>query len=174
MELGGLQFPDRSKISTGNRFSYEFSFCQKDLEDFVALSGDSNIIHLDQAAALESPIGSMAVPGMLTALIFSRVFGTLFPGHGTVYRSQSLKFLVPVRLEKKYEARFVVLSVELPPLPDPNKPLSDPAKPPKVPTPRATIATKVFDAETGDMCLEGVATVFHKDRLIPDSPLSGG
>jgi hypothetical protein len=168
MEPSIPQVPDRSGIAAGSMFSYEFSLCQKDLDDFIALSGDSNIIHRDQAAALHSPIGSMAVPGMLSALIFSRVLGTMFPGHGTVYRSQSLKFLAPMYLEKRYEARFVVLKIELPAPPDPNNLSTDHSKPAKVPIPRATITTNIFDMKTGNLCLEGVATVFHKERLIPD------
>lgn len=33
---------------------------------------------------------------MLTASVFSRVLGTLFPGPGTIYLGQTLRFLAPV------------------------------------------------------------------------------
>lgn len=138
--------PDIAKISAQDSFSYEFCFNPKDLEDFVALSGDSNDIHQDQTAALESPIGEMAIPGMLTAMIFSRVLGTMFPGHGTVYRFQSLEFVSPVVLGGKYIAHFRVLNVN-----------------PK--RHRARIDTTVEDTATGDICLEGIAVVINKRRL---------
>jgi acyl dehydratase len=159
MEPNASQLAYSLKISIGDMFTYGFSFCQKDLEDFIALSGDSNNIHLDRAAALKSPIGEMAVPGLLTALIFSRVLGTLFPGHGTVYRSQSLEFLRPVILGKRYEARFRVLKIEIPPT-DPNRP---PSTIPK--RPRATVETIVVDVETGIVCLKGEAVVLNEKRL---------
>jgi acyl dehydratase len=137
---------DSSKISANDSFSYEFSLNVKDLEDFIAVSGDSNDIHRDQSAATESPIGRLAVPGMLTAMIFSRVLGTMFPGHGTVYRSQSLEFLSPVVLGAKYLAHFRVLDVNSG-------------------RHRARIDTTVEDKATGEVCLEGIAVVFNKRRL---------
>ncbi|HEY0795962.1 MAG TPA: MaoC family dehydratase [Acidisarcina sp.] len=137
---------DTSQIVARDSFSYEFSFSRKDLEEFIILSGDSNDIHLDPQAALESPIGEMAIPGLLTAMIFSRVLGTIFPGHGTVYRSQSLEFLYPVVLGVRYVAHFRVLNVN-----------------PK--HHRARIDTTVEDPETGKICLEGVAVVINKRRL---------
>jgi acyl dehydratase len=137
---------DQPTIAAGESFSYEFSFGQKNVEDFVSLSGDSNVIHHDLAAAINSPIGAIAVPGLLTALIFSRVLGTMFPGHGTVYRSQSLEFLLPVVVGKKYIARFRVLSVN--------------AK-----RHSARVDTIIEDRATGEICLEGIAHVINRNRL---------
>jgi acyl dehydratase len=150
------------KISTGSVFVYQFSFSQKDVNDFVALSGDTNNIHLDREAALKSPIGEMTVHGMLTATIFSRVLGTMFPGNGTVYRSQSLEFLHPVIVGKKYEARFEVLKIEVPSSDHTHSATVRPRDP------RATIKTTVVDAETGAHCVEGKAVVLNKERLSTD------
>jgi acyl dehydratase len=133
-------------LSPGNSHSYEFSFSKQELEDWITLSGDTNVIHRDQVAAAESPIGEMAVPGIMTAMIFSRVLGTIFPGHGTVYKSQSLEFAAPVKLETKYTAHFRVLSV--------NRRHH-----------RARIDTTVEDLATGEICLEGIAVVINRRRL---------
>jgi len=137
---------EATKISAGESFSYEFSFSQKDVDAFVALSGDSNIIHNDVQAASVSPIGKLAVPGMLTATIFSRVLGTMFPGHGTVYRSQSLEFWRPVVLGERYVARFRVQEII-------------PARH------RAVIETVVAEQGTGQECLGGTAVVVNFQRL---------
>jgi acyl dehydratase len=135
-----------AKISKGDTFSYEFSFSRQDVDAFVSLSGDSNVIHRDEVAAAGSPIGKMAVPGLLTAMVFSRVLGTMFPGHGTVYRSQSLDFKRPVLLGKKYVAHFKVQEVV-------------PARH------RAVIETEVSEEATGRKCLSGIAVVIHLERL---------
>ncbi|HRH34370.1 MAG TPA: dehydrogenase, partial [Catalimonadaceae bacterium] len=47
--------------------------------------------------------------GMLGASVFSRVFGTIKPGPGTLYLNQSLEFLHPIRVEVPYKAVFTVL-----------------------------------------------------------------
>jgi acyl dehydratase len=148
-----------SYLQVGDTFTYGFSFGQKELDDFVALSGDSNNIHQEEAAALRSPIGKMAVPGMLTAMIFSRVLGTMFPGHGTVYRSQTLEFLRPVILGREYEARFEVVGIEIP---SKDAQASNSLVPRR---PRATIRTLVVDIVDGKVCLQGLAVVLNEERL---------
>jgi acyl dehydratase len=137
---------DARLISVGDKYSYEFSFSERELEAFINLSGDNNVIHKDESAARGSPIGMMAVPGLLTALIFSRVLGTMFPGHGTVYRSQSLEFVRPVVLNQTYVALFEVTEVIRA-------------------RHRAWISTVVCDKESRSKCLLGRALVINLSRI---------
>ena len=92
--------------------------------NFMWLTGDWNDIHYDIAAAEQSPIGCIAVPGILVESVFSKILGTQFPGHGTVYLSKSLEFRRPllansdylavVRIEKVFNSRHVLeLSTEI-------------------------------------------------------------
>lgn len=143
-------------IRIGNSFTYPFVFTRDDVEKFVSLSGDFNEIHQNAELARRSPIGIGAVPGMLTALIFSRVLGTLFPGHGTIYRSQSLEFLRPVVIERAYEARFLVLSVE-------SSLRSTDSRAAVAHYPRAHIETKVVDSYDGRVCVTGIALVLNQN-----------
>ncbi|MBI3582449.1 MAG: enoyl-CoA hydratase [Nitrospinae bacterium] len=79
----------------------------------MVVSGDWNKIHYDKTEAVASPIGFIAVPGMLAAgLKFSCILGTKFPGHGTVYRSQSLKFRKAVLPKKRYLALVKVEDID--------------------------------------------------------------
>jgi acyl dehydratase len=133
-------------LSVGDRFTYDFSFSTEDLNSFIALSGDSNIIHKNDEAARRSPIGKMAVPGLLTALIFSRVLGTMFPGHGTVYRSQTLEFIRPVLLDDPYVAKFEVKEA----IPERH---------------RAIIQTTIVEKANNKVCLDGVAKVINYQKL---------
>jgi len=49
---------------------------------------------------------------MLTASLFSTVMGTLLPGTGAIYRSQTIRFLLPVYVGDTVTAHFVVRSVD--------------------------------------------------------------
>ena len=51
------------------------------------------------------------VHGMLGASLLSKVFGTIFPGEGTIYLNQTLNFLKPMYVDEKYEAIFEVKEI---------------------------------------------------------------
>jgi UDP-4-amino-4,6-dideoxy-N-acetyl-beta-L-altrosamine N-acetyltransferase len=63
---------------------------------FADVSGDNNPVHLDDAAARAAGFEGVLTHGMLVAAGISRILGTVFPGAGTVYLSQSLEFLRPI------------------------------------------------------------------------------
>lgn len=92
-------------------FEHNFSFTQEQVDSFAALSGDNNPIHLDQAYAEKSIFGRRILHGYLGTSVFSKVFGTLFPGHGTIYLKQSLVFLRPMYADEIYTATFQVVEV---------------------------------------------------------------
>lgn len=63
---------------------------------FATISGDTNPIHLDDDYASESRYKKRIAHGLLSASLFSSIFGTQFPGAGCVYAEQSLVFKRPV------------------------------------------------------------------------------
>ena len=69
----------------------------KDIELFAAISTDHNPVHLDDEYARDTIFEGRIAHGMLTAGLISAVIGEQLPGHGTIYMSQNLKFLAPVR-----------------------------------------------------------------------------
>lgn len=71
------------------------------IRQFTALSGDDNPVHLDEAYARKTRFGGRIAQGMLGATFISAVIGSRLPGHGTIYLSQSLKFLSPVKIGDK-------------------------------------------------------------------------
>ena len=75
---------------------------------FADVSGDTNPLHFDDAFARRSLFGGRVVHGMCTASLISTVIGTLLPGPGCVYLSQSLRFTAPVRPGDEVTARAVV------------------------------------------------------------------
>src|ERR1039458_7001087 len=83
-------------IEKGQVYKYAFSFTQKDVENFAKVTGDNNPIHLDNAYAAQTVFKKPIMHGFLGASIFSKVFGTLFPGEGTIYMKQSMAFVKPM------------------------------------------------------------------------------
>jgi len=69
----------------------------KDIEKFAEISTDHNPVHLDDDYARDTIFEGRIAHGMLTAGLVSAVIGEQLPGHGTIYMSQNLKFLAPVR-----------------------------------------------------------------------------
>jgi len=68
-----------------------------DIEQFAEISTDHNPVHLDDDYARDTIFEGRIAHGMLTAGLISAVIGEQLPGHGTIYMSQNLKFLAPVR-----------------------------------------------------------------------------
>ena len=69
----------------------------RDIQQFAEISTDHNPVHLDDEYARDTIFEGRIAHGMLTAGLISAVIGEQLPGHGTIYMSQNLKFLAPVR-----------------------------------------------------------------------------
>ena len=74
----------------------ERQITKNDIVLFSQVSGDKNPVHLDEEYAQQTIFGKRIAPGMLTASLISAVIAEQLPGHGTVYLSQTLKFIRPV------------------------------------------------------------------------------
>ena len=83
-------------IKTGDKYRHEVTYTQEGVIAFAEITGDKNPIHLDPEFAAKTPFGRPIVHGFLSASVFSKVFGMLFPGQGTIYLSQEMSFRAPV------------------------------------------------------------------------------
>jgi 3-hydroxybutyryl-CoA dehydratase len=82
---------------------------EADIAGFVDSVGDYNPIHSDRAYAAGTSFKERIAPGIWTAGLISAVIGTRLPGPGTVYLSQDLRFLRPVRFGDAVTARVEVV-----------------------------------------------------------------
>jgi acyl dehydratase len=99
------------KIGKDDLYSESFLISQKQVEDFARLSGDTNPVHLDPEYAKSTIFGKPIIHGLLGASIFSRILGTVFPGEGTIYLNQQLRFDAPMFVDTEYRAQFKVLEI---------------------------------------------------------------
>jgi len=96
----------------GQHASFTKTFTGEDVERFIAITGDVNPLHVDDAYAAQTQFGRRVLHGMLTASVFSTMVGMLLPGTGAVYRSQTLTFLRPVHIGETVTAHFVVRAID--------------------------------------------------------------
>lgn len=100
-----------NNIKVGDSFEFNFCFTQEDVIKFAEASGDYNPIHLDSSYAINSIFGRTIIHGFLGGSVFSKVFGTIFPGEGTIYLKQDLSFFKPMFTMENYIANFQIISV---------------------------------------------------------------
>ena len=98
-------------IKVNDTYVYDVCFNQSNVDIFAQITGDNNPIHLDADFAAKTIFGRPIVHGFYSASVFSMVFGTKFPGEGTIYLYQDMKFLAPVFVDQSYKAKFEVLEV---------------------------------------------------------------
>lgn len=100
-----------SELEVGRSAEFTKTVTETDVILFAGITGDLNPAHIDQAWAEASPFGGRIAHGMLTASFVSTVLAMKLPGPGTIYLSQSLRFLAPVRIGETVTARVEVLEL---------------------------------------------------------------
>ncbi len=133
-------------ITVNQIYTHDFSFSQEEVNQFAQVTGDKNPVHLDAAYAATTLFKRPIMHGMLSASLFSKVFGTLFPGEGTIYLKQSLNFLKPMYVDITYEAVFTVKEIT-------------------IEKHRAIVETVIKDKTTGVICTSGEATVMNTEKI---------
>lgn len=99
-----------NKIVIGQKAEFTHKITERDIEAFVNLTGDDNRIHIDKDFAKKTSFQKPVAHGMLSASFISTIIGTKIPGDGALWYSQSLEFLIPVRVNDVITVKAEVLS----------------------------------------------------------------
>lgn len=137
-----MEAPTDIKPIPGEQFEHTFRFSQAEVVSFAEVTGDNNPVHLDETYAATTPFKKPILHGFLSGSVFSKVFGTIFPGKGSIYMSQTMVFKRPMYVDEDYTASFTIVETE------PSKGL-------------LTIAGKITDGN-GKLCLEGEGKLMNK------------
>lgn len=136
-------------IDVGQEMIHRFQFTQDDVDLFAQASGDYNPIHLDKDYAKTSIFGKRILHGFLGGSVFSKYFGTTYPGPGTIYLKQTMTFYRPMFIENEYEAIFEVLEHD-------------------VLRGRVLFSTSIKDV-IGNSIIAGEALIQHPDFVVSNS-----
>ncbi|NHI89735.1 MAG: MaoC family dehydratase [Candidatus Thorarchaeota archaeon] len=98
-----------SDIKMGQSAEVVHTVTEKDIQVFGDLSGDYNPLHFNEEWAKTTMFGGRIAHGILTAAFISTAIGMHLPGPGTIYMSQSMRFLGPVRIGDTITARVEVV-----------------------------------------------------------------
>jgi len=85
-------------LAVGDSDSITRTLSAADIQLFAVLSGDANPQHMDPDYAARTRFHGVIAHGMFGGALISAVLGTRLPGPGTIYLSQTLKFLAPVHI----------------------------------------------------------------------------
>ena len=93
-ELNGYDIED---LEVGMTASFSKTITEADIILFAGASGDNNAIHINEEFAQSTPFKGRVAHGFLTASTISAAIANRLPGPGTVYMSQQMRFVGPVR-----------------------------------------------------------------------------
>ena len=133
------------KLQIGNSFEETFSYSQQDVIAFAQITGDTNPLHLDADFAAQTIYKKPIIHGFLSASVFSKILGTAFPGNGTIYLAQNLKFVRPMFVDILYKALIQVKEL------NPEKH-------------QAELSTRITDSK-GKLVIEGTALVMNQSKI---------
>ncbi|MBC8059838.1 MAG: MaoC family dehydratase [Clostridiaceae bacterium] len=97
------------ELKVGDKEDFEKTISESDVYLYAGITGDLNPAHINQREAESSIFKGRIAHGMLTAGLISAVLGMKLPGPGTIYLSQELKFLAPVRIGDTIKAEVEVI-----------------------------------------------------------------
>ena len=99
------------ELKIGDSAQISKTITESDIELFARATGDFNPVHLDQAYAEKTSFKGRIAHGLLSVGLLSTILGNTLPGHGTIYLSQEVKFLAPVRIGDTITARVEVIEL---------------------------------------------------------------
>jgi len=99
------------ELKVGDSAEWSKTVTEDDIDLFAKATGDFNPVHLDQAYAEKTFFKGRIAHGVLSLGFISTVLGNIMPGHGTIYLSQEVRFLAPVRIGDTITARVEVIEL---------------------------------------------------------------
>ena len=129
---------DFDSLKIGYSKSLKQKVTDKMVTEFAKITGDYNKVHLDEEYASKTIFKHRIAHGFLYGSFISKMLGTKFPGNGTVYQFQEMKFLKPVYINDILKVSITVLE--------------------KLSKGRLKLKTDIFKQD-GGLVLEGIAIV---------------
>lgn len=115
MKAEGQDLPRKGltikQLAVGQSYETSFVITAELIERFAEVTADHNPIHLNEDYAGKSIFKQRVAQGMLQAGLLSGILGCHFPGVGTIYLSQTLKFIKPVFIGDQITLRLEILEI---------------------------------------------------------------
>lgn len=99
-------------LEIGQRARRAKTVTARDVELYAEITGDRNPLHFDPEFAARTRFGRLVAQGGITAGMLNALVATDLPGPGTVFMSQSLRYLAPTYLGDTLTAEVEVLALK--------------------------------------------------------------
>jgi acyl dehydratase len=96
----------------GQRARRQQTVTAREVELYAEITGDRNPLHFDPAFAAGTRFGRLVAQGGITAGMLNALVAMDLPGPGTVFMSQTLRYLGPTYLGDTLTAEVEVLSLK--------------------------------------------------------------
>lgn len=109
-----MLFKGRNKMQNyliGQTASVSKTISESDVYLFAGITGDLNPIHVNKVEAGNSVFKERIVHGILVTGLISNAIGMHFPGPGTIYMQQDIKFLLPVKINDTVTATITLAKI---------------------------------------------------------------
>jgi len=112
------------RIQEGQRYAFEVTISDRDVDAFGTLTGDENPLHMNDEFARARGFGRRVVHGAFLAGLSSRLVGMHLPGRHCLLHELQLKFRTPAHvgdrlavagtvIQRSEAGRAIVLRVEI-------------------------------------------------------------
>jgi acyl dehydratase len=99
-------------LRVGERARRTQTVLARDVELYAQITGDRNPLHFDQDFAARTRFGRLVAQGGIASGMLNALVAMDMPGAGTVFMSQSLKYLAPTYLGDTLTAEVEVVSLK--------------------------------------------------------------
>jgi len=100
-----------SEIKVGDNGYVEKTLTEADVYGYAGITGDFSWLHVNQRRAEKGHFKNRIVHGMLLLGLISSVVGNEMPGAGTIYESQTIRFMKPCFINDTIMAKTDVIEI---------------------------------------------------------------
>lgn len=99
------------ELKIGDSAQIKKIITEESIYNFAKATGDFNPIHLDHSYAEKTIFKGRIAHGILSVGLISAVLGNVLPGNGTIYLSQEVRFIAPVRIGDEITVKVEVIEI---------------------------------------------------------------
>lgn len=99
------------ELNVGDKAAFEKTISESDVYLFAGITGDLNPAHINQVQSEKTVFKGRIAHGILVTGLISTALAMQLPGPGSIYISQSVKFLAPVHIGDTVRAEVEITDI---------------------------------------------------------------
>ena len=99
-------------LNVGQEAILSKTITEADIANFSGVTGDNNPVHISDDFASKTIFKKRVAHGFFTASLISTLIATKLPGPGSIYISQTLKFLAPAYIGDNILTKAIIQKID--------------------------------------------------------------